>query len=172
MNQCPLLTEGQRTAEVHTETPDRILWHRMTHLVLLQRGEQLHPDENVPADLAGMRYHLIILTANNIRMPFQRGHDRNLLDDLIDHPLEVAGDRLLVHAVVDGRAVIPRGMGHPDHLQSRAAGDSEVVLLQFIYRTERACTELTYDLPVSKHSGTHNIFHRKTLSVHQIPSSG
>ena len=69
--ECAIMSKLQRLANVDAELDDVAPRHRMLVNIRQQRVQQLHADENVPADAVGVPEDGVILIADNIAGAFE-----------------------------------------------------------------------------------------------------
>ena len=94
-----LCAEHERAAEIQAELDDLLDRQRLLGGAVGQAFQKLHADEDVVADAARLRKHARILEGNDVRVPLQAIHQRDLLRHVLRETAVIGRDRSIVHAV-------------------------------------------------------------------------
>ena len=141
------LADLQRRADVDAQTDDLGLREGAGALPVVEGGEQLHADVDIPADLAGALHHLVVLDADDVLDALQGLHELDLVDEVIHDALQVGAGAVLGHAVrAQGfhlRSVLRDG----DHLDGGAAGQVVVTAHGLVDRAVGTAADPLHDLP-------------------------
>ena len=98
MNHVVALAALQRLADVNAELDDVAPRHRMFVDIRQQRVQQLHPDQNVPADTIRMFKHPQIFAAYNVRRALELEHDGKLMHKFLYDSVKVCLSLWCAHA--------------------------------------------------------------------------
>ena len=99
MDDLVFSAQFKRSAEIDAE-PDRVAARHQVRLFIVdQRREQLHPDQDVPAKVILVFDDFVVLVADDIALPLQFGHERDLADHFFGDAAKIFRNALLVHSV-------------------------------------------------------------------------
>ena len=166
------LAQLQRLADIDTELDDVAPRHRVLVDIRQQRVQQLHADENVPADAVGVPKDGVILIADNIAGAFEARHDGALAADVLHDAVKILLCLRRRHALVQHALQLRPALRHGNDLQRSFVNAAEVLPLDLIDRPIAPLPQLPADLPFVKHNGAalicrHSLFllYRCSVSV-------
>ena len=119
--------------------------------ILRKRGEQLHANKHVPADLVRMLDDPMILIADDVAFALELRHDAKLLDKLLHEAPEVRRDAFGAHAVVSNALYLRSALRNGDRLERRLVGVAEVPALDLEHLAEAALADLSDDAPLPEY---------------------
>ena len=127
------------------------------HLLLAQgplahdvrkRREQLHADQNEPAERVGPLDEAVILDRDDVRRALERVHNADLAHKIADDALEIGAGPLVVHSFGSQR-VDRGGIGrYLDDLDGGAAGEIARAADDLVNRSEGTPSDPAYDPPL------------------------
>ena len=107
MDDVELLTQLQGTAQVDPHFDDVALGHLVLCQIVHQGRQQLHPDQDIPAEAVLMGDNLMILITDHIGGSLQPGHQGELPYQFLHEAAEVGGDALVIHPLRPGVLDLP-----------------------------------------------------------------
>ena len=121
-------------------------------LVLLQvagdGGEQLHADEDVPADAVLVGVDGVVLIADDVAVALELAHEGDLAVEVLDVIPEVGGRTVPVHAVrKDLLQLVGRGWDGDGLQRAGEHGVELVAALDLEHLAVAACTDIAFDVP-------------------------
>ena len=119
--------------------------------------QQLHPDQNIPADAVRMLQHAQVFAAYNICCSLKLEHDGKLMHKVFDNAVKIGLGLRNAHALGDHACNLRSALRHGDHFQRRLIGLPEFAALNFKNPSVTALTQFVLDDPRFKYSGADTI---------------
>ena len=166
VDDAEFLAERQRPAQIGAELDHVTPRQRMGLRVGQDRVQQLHADEDIPADVVFVLDDLQLFAADDVARALELVHDDELVGDLPDPFGKV---RLCLRA---GRAVVELilqlrvRLRDADDLHRCAEGVPGLLALDLIDRAVAACAETAGHAPAVQHLRAHAVcfvFHRDSF---------
>ena len=134
--------------------------------------QQLHADQNVPADAVGVPEDGVILIADNIASALEARHDGALAADVLHDAVKILLCLRRRHALVQHALQLRPALRHGNDLQRSFVNAAEVLPLDLIDRPIALLPQLPADFPFVKHNGADLICRHSLFSVSFCYSSG
>ena len=93
------LAQLQRPAQINSQLDHVLPGDRMSAGVPVQRRQELHPDQDVPANVIRVLDDLMILVADHVAVAFQAAHQGKLLYQLLHKTAKISPHTGIIHAV-------------------------------------------------------------------------
>ena len=151
MDDVVLLAQLQRAAHVDAQPDDVPAAEGVVVGVLQQRGEQLHPDEDVPTHAVVVGDDLVILVADHVGHALEMAHQGEFPDDVLHHAVKIGVDAPVVHALLPGIFQLRLALGHGDDLQRGAVHLAEVLPPDLVHRAEAALANFPFNAPLAEY---------------------
>ena len=143
-----LLTQLQGFAQVDAQLDDLLPGQGLFLLdVLIQRRQQLHLNEDVPADVVLVLDHLVVFVAYHVAVALELAHEGKFLHQFLDLTVERGPDALLVHALAAHRAHLTLAGRNGDGLQGRLVHLPKVLTLDLEDLAEGPLANEPGDMP-------------------------
>ena len=157
------LAQFQSLTDVDTQADHILSGHGMGLDIAHHGRQQLHTDENIPAEAVVMGDYVMVLVTDDVGGTLELGHQLKLPDDLFHHAAEVPGHAGIVHTLGLGIHDLAAALGNGDDLDGRLVR-AEVISGGFINLTKAALTDEPAKLPLAQNSFTGGI-----TAVHKNP---
>ena len=145
------LAKLQRLTNVDAELDDIPPRHRVLVDIRQQRVQQLHADENVPADAVGVLQHAQVLAADDVRRALELEHDGKLVHKLLDDAVKICLGLRNAHTLGDHAPDLRAALRDRDHLQRRPVRLPELAALDFKYFSIAAFAKAADYVPIPQH---------------------
>ena len=99
MDDIELLAQLQRMAQIDSQLDHVLPGDRMGAGVPVQRRQELHPDQDVPADIVRVLDDLMILVADHVAVAFQSAHQGKFPDQFLHKAAKISPHAGVIHAV-------------------------------------------------------------------------
>ena len=146
------LAKLQRLADIDTEPDNVPPRHRVLIDIRQQRVQQLHADENVPADAVRMFEHTQIFAAYNVRRALELEHDGKLMHKFLYDSVKVCLSLRNAHTLGDHAPDLRAALRNRDHLQCRPVRLPELAALDFKYSPVAPFTKQPRYIPAIQNS--------------------
>ena len=146
------LAKLQRLADIDAEPDNVPPRHRVLVDIRQQRVQQLHADENVPADAVRMFKHPQIFAAYNVRRALELEHDGKLVHKLLDDAVKICLGLRNAHTLGDHAPNLRAALRDRDHLQRRPVRLPELAALDFKYFSIAAFAKQPRYIPAIQNS--------------------
>ena len=157
------LAQFQSLTDVDTQADHILSGHGMGLDIAHHGSQQLHTDENIPAEAVVMGDYVMVLVTDDVGGTLELGHQLKLPDDLFYHTAEVPGHAGIVHTLSLGIHDLAAALGNGDNLDGCLVR-AEVISGGFINLTKAALTDEPAKLPLAQNSFTGGI-----TAVHKNP---
>ena len=146
------LAKLQRLTNVDAELDDVAPRHRVLVDIRQQRVQQLHADENVPADAVGVLQHAQVLAADDVCRTLELEHDGKLMHKLLDDAVKICLGLRNAHTLGDHAPDLRAALRDRDHLQRRPVRLPELAALDFKYLSIAAFAKQPRYIPAIQNS--------------------
>ena len=121
VNDLIFLTELQSLANVDAEANYNILSDlvclKISPIVIRQRCQKLHTNQDVPARILLMSLHAVILIAHNVAVSLHLRHELEFPRDLLYLALVICRNADIIHTIIPLGGDLSGGGRNGDHLQ-------------------------------------------------------
>ena len=145
-----LLAKFQRLTHIDANLDDILPGDGMLPGVVVQRGQQLHLNENVPAYAIFVLNDLVVLIADDIAVALEFAHQGKFPYQVPHEGAEVLPHACFVHAVCHGTAQLRLVGRDCNGLQRRFVGNTKVLSPNLEDLSEAALADQAVDIPGAK----------------------